>query len=212
MHKYLRAIGFSQLKELVDQERLVQDVLSHYDFKKVIENENHELYGEISREYAPNAGVTVCGHYDDENLFHMEYYYPHFWGSQVISYEQVTVERHIAQDSYAAACDDMRVGTTLIFYLNNAGEYLRLQANGLFKDMQSCVSLSALADSGSILMPVRKEKKPVTESPEKAERRNSLYNAAQNGDQKAIEASPWKISTHIRCCQTEPSTRTSTRL
>nr|WP_027871213.1 DUF3881 family protein [[Eubacterium] cellulosolvens] len=188
MHKYLKAIGFSQLKELDDQDRLIQDVLSHYDFKKVIENEDHQLFAEISREYAPNAGITVCGLYDEDNLFHMEYYYPHFWGSQVTTYEQVTVERHIATESYAAACDDMRVGTTLIFYLNNASEYLSLRDSGVFKEVQASVTLAALADSGSILMPVRKEKKPVTENPEKAELRNSLVNAAQNGDQKAIES------------------------
>ena len=115
MHKFLRSIGFSRLRELDDLSRLIQDVLVHYDFKKTAVDEDGHLFAEISKEFAPDIGVTVCGIYDNENLFHMEYLFPFFWGSQVTSYEEIAVERHLATESFAGACDDMRVGTTLIF-------------------------------------------------------------------------------------------------
>ncbi|MGN0363382.1 MAG: DUF3881 family protein [Bilifractor sp.] len=188
MHKFLRSIGFSKLKELDDQDRLLQDVLVHYDFKKSVVDEEGHLFAEISKEFAPDIGITVCGSYDEDNLFHMEYYFPFFWGSQVTSYEEIAVERHYANESFAAACDDMRVGTTLIFYVSNAGEYIDVQTSGRMQKAVTSVSLSALAESGTILFPVRKEQKALPADPKKLEERNSLFAAAQSGDEDAIES------------------------
>ena len=188
MHKFLRSIGFSRLRELDDLGRLIQDVLVHYDFKKTAVDEDGHLFAEISKEFAPDMGVTVCGTYDSENLFHMEYLFPFFWGSQVTSYEQIGVERHLATESFAGACDDMRVGTTLIFYVSNAGEYISMSGGGQMNDTANSVSLSALAESGTILFPVRKEQKAQPVDPKKLEERSTLFNAAQNGDEDAIES------------------------
>lgn len=188
MHKFLRSIGFSRLRELDDLSRLIQDVLVHYDFKKTAVDEDGHLFAEISKEFAPDIGVTVCGIYDNENLFHMEYLFPFFWGSQVTSYEEIAVERHLATESFAGACDDMRVGTTLIFYISNAGEYISMSAGGQIKDTATSVSLSALAESGTVLFPVRKEQKAQPVDPKTLEERTSLFNAAQNGDEDAIES------------------------
>ena len=33
-------------------------------------------------------------------------------------------ERHADKESYAGACDDLRIGVTLIFYLQNLAEYM----------------------------------------------------------------------------------------
>ena len=188
MHKFLRSIGFSRLRELDDLSRLIQDVLVHYDFKKTAVDEDGHLFAEISKEFAPDIGVTVCGIYDNENLFHMEYLFPFFWGSQVTSYEEIAEERHLATESFAGACDDMRVGTTLIFYISNAGEYISMSAGGQIKDTATSVSLSALAESGTVLFPVSKEQKAQPVDPKTLEERTSLFNAAQNGDEDAIES------------------------
>ena len=189
MHKYMRAVGFSKLERFKDEDELIRDVLGHYDYKKVVENKDGVLFAEISKEYAPYCGVTVCGSYDENNLFRLEYVFPYLWGAQVTNYEQVAIERHAAKESYAGACDALRVGTTLIFYLLNAGEYIDArQATGQQDIQNAAVSLSALAESGSILLPVAREQKKGPEDPRKVERRNMLWNSAQNGDEEAIES------------------------
>ncbi|MCF0145357.1 MAG: DUF3881 family protein, partial [Eubacterium sp.] len=124
MHRFLRSVGFSNLTEIEDQDKLLQDVLVNHDAKNVVRMENGQLFAEISREFAPDIGITVCGQYDRENLFRMEYYYPYFRSSKSTTYKNIGVERHYATRSFAAACDDARVGTTLIFYLTNAAQYL----------------------------------------------------------------------------------------
>ncbi len=188
MHKYLRSIGFGNLSRIEDQDKIIQDVLSHYDFKKVVEDENHAMFAEISKEYGMDIGITVCGVYDEDNLFHMEYYYPYFWGTQVTSYEEISVDRHTAAESFAAACNDSRVGTTMIFYVTNAAEYIDVREKGIWKETQTSVSLSGLALNGSVLLPVSSALKAPAVDPVQAEKKNSLYEAAENGDQEAIES------------------------
>ncbi len=187
MHRFLRSIGFTELTELEEQDSLLQDVLIHYDFKKVVTGEDGHRYAELSREYAPDIGITIFGEYDHENLFRMEYYYPYFRSSQVTTYDHIGIERHLRTTSFAVACDDMRVGTTLIFFLTNTAEHLDAVARHVPQQWTSSVSLSALADSGSVLLPVIKDQKMARIDSKKLEQQNSLLAAAQKGDEEAIE-------------------------
>lgn len=188
MHRFLRSVGFSRIHQIEDEERLIQDVLSHFDYKTVAENEERHLFVEISKEFAPDMGVTVCGQYDDDNLFHMEYYYPYFQGTQITSYEEVAAERHVRTESFAAACDDMRLGTTMIFYLTNAADFMKVGGPEVLRGLKTSISLTGLADKGTILLPVMKEQKAAALDRKKMEQRNSLFEAAQNGDEEAIES------------------------
>lgn len=187
MHRFLRSVGFSALTEMEDQEKIVKDVLLHYDYKKVVEGDDGHLYAEISREYAPDIGLSAFGEYDLENRFRMEYYFPYFRSAQVTTYEQVGIEQHLRSTSFAVACDDARVGTTLIFQLTNAAEYLDMLAKGIRLKKTTSVSISALAESGSILLPVIKDQKKARIDSTKLEQQNELYAAAENGDEEAID-------------------------
>ena len=187
MHQFLKSIGFSDLDTPEDQDSLLQEVLTHHDSRTLVETETGRRFAEISREFAPSVGVTVCGTYDRENLFRMEYYYPFLRGAQVTTYDNVGIEQHLRTTSFAAACDDIRVGTTLIFYLTNAADYLSLRARKIRMPKTSTIALSALADTGAILLPVLKEQKMARIDSKNLEQRNSLFKAAQHGDEEAIE-------------------------
>ena len=187
MHRFLRSIGFSDLTELDDQDSLLQDVLVHYDSKKVVKMKNGHRFAELSREYAPDIGITICGEYDRENLFRMEYYFPYFRSAQVTTYDHIGIEQHLRTTSFAVACDDMRVGTTLIFYLSNAAEHLDALSKNVPQPKTSAVAISALADSGVILLPVIKDQKKARIDSKKLEQQNSLLARAQKGDEEAIE-------------------------
>ena len=81
MHKYLKSIGFASLNRKSELNKLLADVRDHYDRKKIIEHEDHHLFAEISKEYGNACGITVCGEYDGDENFQMEYYFPYFLGS-----------------------------------------------------------------------------------------------------------------------------------
>ncbi|MGI6118917.1 MAG: DUF3881 family protein [Bilifractor sp.] len=188
MHYYLRSIGFDSIRSIEDQDRLMEDVLKNYDFKKVAENEDHLLFAQISKEYGQDIGVMVCGYYDRENLFHLEYYYPYLFGSQTSFCRQIAVERTALSESYNGACEDPRVGTTLIFQVINAVDYVNEKQRNEVYDSSTPVSLSGLAESGTILLPIEKNAAQIANESKKQAEWNSLYDAASKGDEKAYNS------------------------
>lgn len=116
----------------------------------------------------------------------MEYYYPFFRGNGITTNEPVTVERYADKEAFAGACDDLRIGITLIFYLQNGAKYMleKHKDNVLNKPL----TLSGLADEGRILLPVLKDKEAVKVEQETSKNRSSLIEAARNGDEEAMES------------------------
>ena len=143
MHSYLRAVGFSDISKK-DLYRLVDDVIHNYDEKIVVdEDDNHRLFAEMSKSFGYDCGITVCGEYDENDEFQMEYYFPFFRGTGITTREDVMVERRSEKENFSGACDDVRIGVTLIFYLANAGKYLREKYAGNAGSQTSSVTLSA---------------------------------------------------------------------
>lgn len=185
MHAYLKAVGFSDISSRSDMEKVLRDVITNCDSKKVVEDEEHHLFVEISREYGYDCGLTICGELDDEDNLHIDYCFPFYRGSKVTSQENLMVERHVDKISYAGACDDYRVGITLIFYLLNAAEYQSEKAKKSFRDPSISLTLSALSRKGMILLPLKKEGKKDIDQEWK--QHNELIAAARNGDEEAME-------------------------
>ena len=93
MHSYLRAIGFSKLEQK-DLDQILQEVIVSCDEKKIAEHgEKTRLFAELSRYFGMNIGLRVCGTYDEQDQFRMEYYFPYFAGSGITSQEDVMVEQ-----------------------------------------------------------------------------------------------------------------------
>ena len=187
MHKFLRSVGFSNLKKIKDLEKILEEVVESYDEKIVAESHPDCLFAEFSKNYGYSCGITVCGEYDEENQFHMDHYFPFLRGTGITTQEQLAVERHASRTSYAGICDDIRIGVSLIFYIQNAGEYVsHLGKNDLFLENMP-VTLSALASEGKILLPVQKDKEQVRIEQEITQNRNQLIAEARKGDEEAME-------------------------
>lgn len=118
----------------------------------------------------------------------MEYYFPFFRGTGITSREKVTVERHTDKESYAGACDDLRIGVTMIFYLQNLAEYMQEKYKGLKDPGDRPVTVSGLASEGKILFPLQKDKEAVKVERELSKNRTNLIAAARNGDEEAMES------------------------
>ena len=187
MHSFLKAIGFSQISKREEMKKIILDVIKNYDKKNVIQNYPDGTFAEFSRNYGNDCGITVCGQYDEEDRFHVEYYYPFFRGTGVTTQEAVTVEKHVDKNAFSGACDDLRIGITLIFYLQNAAEYMQWQYEGSMLPNSQPLTLSGLAREGKILLPVEKDKEAVKVEQESAKNRSSMIAAARNGDEEAME-------------------------
>ena len=188
MHSYLRAVGFSKITKRSSIEQIIMDVVETYDEKYVVEDHPDGIFAEFSKNYGCDCGITVCGQYDEDNQFHVDYYFPFFRGTGITTQENVVIERHADKESFAGACDDLRIGVTLIFYLQNAAEYLQQRGRGEMLSGNPPLTLSGLAREGKILFPVEKDKEAVKVERELTKNRNHLIAAARNGDEEAMES------------------------
>lgn len=188
MHKYLKAVGFSEIRKRKEMNEIIRDVIKNYDEKTAVENHPEGVFVEFSKNYGCDCGITVCGQYDEDNKFHVEYYFPFFRGTGITTQEKVMIERHAEKESFAGACDDLRIGITLIFYLQNPAEYMLEEYKGNRKSGGQPLTLSGLAAEGKILFPVQKDKEAVKVEKEMTQNRTNLIAAARNGDEEAMES------------------------
>jgi hypothetical protein len=199
VHRYLRAIGFSKVNKREELQKLINEVVESTILKKplpagcvaskdIAADENDKVYAELMLDFAPCAGICVRGEFDENSTFLYEYYFPYLRGSHISSYEDITVERHAEKESYAGVCDDMKVGVSLIFYLQNMIPYKRLNAQNRLPIQGTSLILSALSIDGTIMMPIIKNEYDKQKIKKATNERNQLIAQARMGDEDAIES------------------------
>ena len=117
----------------------------------------------------------------------MEYYFPYFAGSGITSQEDVMVEQRSEKVCFSGACDDVRVGVTLIFYLANAGEYLTERTKGMPGENFSNLTLSGLSTEGKILLPIQKNIAQRERDQQLTRKRTQMIYEARRGNEEAME-------------------------
>lgn len=189
MHRYLRAIGFSNLKTRLQVNNLLAYVIQNADEKKYTStNDMDIMFAEYSMDFAENLGITVRGEFNEENQFVFDYYFPYSRGTQISSYEDISIERHAEKESYAGICDDIKVGVSLIFYLQNVISYLKIKNADRLPIKGTSLILSALSVDGTILLPLEKRESDLKKTKKESINRSKLIAAARNGDEDAMES------------------------
>ena len=188
MHKFLRAVGFSKIKDRKDLIDLITSSIQNAHRREYVSNNENVILAEFFRDFAEGIGIAVCGEFDDEDKFIYEYYYPYLVPTTVSTEEDLNVERHAATYSYAGVCNEPRLGVTLIFYLQNMIPYVKFENENKFPIRGTTLSLSALSIKGQILMPIAKTEEEKEVARKKNNYRNKLINNARRGDETAIES------------------------
>lgn len=187
MHKYLRAIGFSNIKDKKELKEILTDVVMTSTERGFTQIDENTKVGVMSKNISPSLGISVCGDFDGEGHFVYDYYFPYLQSFLKSVQEEITVERHCSQLSFAGVCDELSFGVILIFYLQNFAAYLEAKKHDMLtKD--TYVSLSALSTNGRILFPL--EKNLIQRKCEKiyAQKRKALMQDARRGVESAIES------------------------
>lgn len=187
MHKYLRAIGFSEFVDRKNLKGMLTDIVINSTSRAYTTNQEDVLLGEFCKDFAENMGIAVCGEFDEDDKFIYDYYYPYMRGEGITSEEDVSVERHAARESYAGICDDIKVGVSLIFYLQNMIPYVKAQACLQLPVRGTTLTLSALSLQGTIMMPIQKDDLQKKQIEKESMNRTNLLAAARKGDEDAIE-------------------------
>lgn len=186
MHKFLRAIGFSKLTK-DDLKNIIQGIIEKPMMQKVAEDSEGNEFAELSTEFGEFFGLSLRGNFNEDDSFEISYYYPYFCGNKISTTEQVDIEKHAEKESYAGVCDEVRLGVTLIFYLQNVSDYLAVKHNKFYQSKAQGTILAALSTEGKVLLPISKDEKNKKFNEQSNNDRNHLIAAARSGDEDAIE-------------------------
>ena len=89
MHKYMRAIGFSQLTDRKELQKLLTDVVVEGNERAYTSNGDEELLAEFCKDFTESNegisgssfGIAVCGEFDSDDKFTYDYYFPYLRGT-----------------------------------------------------------------------------------------------------------------------------------
>lgn len=187
VHEYLRAVGFSKIKTKQELNQLLDFVEECYQSEKTTGKEGNKELSERRKSFAPGMGIILRGEYDEHGNYQREYYIPYMDGRRGKFYEEIIIERHAEKESYAGACDDLGIGVSIIFYLQNMIDYLNEKRLGNLKSGTINLKLAGLSKEGKVLLPIHKQMTE-EENKESIFQRRRMIQAARAGDEDAIES------------------------
>jgi len=186
MHKYLRSIGFSQYVKKKD----INELLSSVEAAPAVEDRlvaEGTAFVHYTKDYNPVFGLCVCGEKDEEGRFEREYYFPYLLGENLTAQACCSVTRLSDKEAYAVFCEELGLGISMIFFLQNPMDYMRLKYGGA-PDLEGCsLILTGMSVEGKILLPVQKTPEQICSTRAAFKKRSSLIEAAKRGDEDAIE-------------------------
>lgn len=186
MHKFLRAIGFSNIRKK-DLEIILEQIINQPEIMRITKDSEGCEFAEFSKSFGNGVGIVVRGFYDEQDNFKMSYYVPYALSDDLSTQEQIDIEKHAEKESYAGVCDEVRLGVTLIFYLQNVADFLsEHRANIHVKNLYGAM-LSALSVEGKILLPIQQKVLEKQIAYNKQEKRKRLIAEAREGNEEAIE-------------------------
>lgn len=186
VHKFLRAVGFSNIRKK-DMDIILEEIIEHPDVMRVTKDSIGNEFSEILKFYGDNMGIMVRGSYDENDIFQINYYIPFSYYDGVSTQEQIDIEKHAEKESYAGVCDEVRLGVTLIFYLQNVADFLSEHRENIHTKSLYGASLSALSVEGKILLPIQQKVLEKQIANNKLETRKKLIAEAREGNEEAIE-------------------------
>ena len=188
MHSYMRAVGFSNIKNRSELNKLINLVIEKASNRRTIQINHQNSFTEISMRFGPDFGITLRGEYDHDDVFHLDNYFPYLYGSGTNAREEVAINKRVDTESYTGMCDDYRLGVSLIFYLQNVAEFLERKNQNTKMNLNAPITLAALSLEGRVLLPIEKDEIQVKNHSVEKINRNNLIAEAKKGNQEAIDS------------------------
>ena len=188
MHSYLRAVGFSNINNRTELNKLIDLVIEKASNRKTVQINHQNSLTEMSMKFGPDFGITLRGEYDHNDYFHLDNYFPFLLGDGTNAREEVAINKRVDTEAYTGMCDDYRLGVSLIFYLQNVADYLERRIRNEKMNHHMPITLAALSLEGRTLLPIEKDEVQVKNLRAKNINRSNLIAEAKKGNQEAIDS------------------------
>lgn len=158
MHKYLRAVGFSEFNTKKQIDDFLKENVKPDNLISSSKTYDNRIIGQHQILVAQTLGLSVLCEEDQDKITRIDYYFPYLKGYDYTMIQECTIERHSDKDSFAGIIDDDRLGIAVIFYLTNINEYKKIiQTNSIQSIKIDRIFLSALSLEGKIILPLEKK-------------------------------------------------------
>lgn len=187
MHSYLKAIGFSKIKDRTELEELLGMVIDNPTARKEHKRENGKLFVELEKRFSKSMGIVVRGEESENGQFYIEHYFPVFYSNTLSTKEEVSIIKKVDADAYTGMAEDIRLGVSLIFYIQNVIDYLEdnyKKKDGVFYP----ITLSAMSLKGKVLLPIERIEPQNKNTITDMQYRRQLIIEAKKGNQEAIDS------------------------
>lgn len=187
MHTYLRAIGFSNCKSRHQLEDIYRCTLNTPNRKIMTTISADTSLLQFEKDFGKDFGLSLIGEYDISDSLSIEHYFPYMKGQRIMQFENITIQKQTDKESYAGVCEDYHLGMTIIFYIINIADYAKSKWLNYSNRQLTKVRFSGLSVSGAILLGMHHTKQEIAIEAKGRNRRNTLLNAAREGDMDAME-------------------------
>ena len=189
MNSFIKTIGFHKIKNKKETDQLIEWVLENPDKKMVVPVESKELtHIQIWKKLGEGFGISIIGELEQDNKVNVEYYFPYVEGADIVENLDFQVEKHSSKEAYSGICENTNLGVSLIFYLQNIGEFIRGNNSKDYYLLGNRVQLAGLALKGTVLLELSKDEEQTKREQASNQKRNRLLQAAKEGDMRAIES------------------------
>lgn len=187
INSFMKTIGFQGIKNQRQMDQLLNWIVTNYDRDAVIPVPNADTtYVQVWKEFGNGFGISIVGELEDDEI-NVEYSYPYVRGCEIHEKMDLQIEKLSSREAYAGVSENVNVGVSLIFFLQNADEFLRTHHAKDYYFVGERVHLAGLASKGVVLLELNKDDEQREQEKEKNKDRNQLIEAARAGDMKAIE-------------------------
>lgn len=186
MHNFLSAIGFSNIKNRRLLEPIYKQILGNPTKKSIYNISADTQIVQLDKDFGEGFGISLVGERSIDGSISIEHYFPYVKSNVITYQDQIFVEKHGDKEAYAGVSEDLNLGMTLIFFLQNISDYAQSQWMNKPNKYINHAYLSALSNSGKIILDVISEDTRSDKQHTNNDRK-SLIEAAKNGDKTALE-------------------------
>lgn len=188
MHSFLRAIGFSNIKNRKMLEPLYKEILKAPTKNNMANISADTRLIQFDKDFGDGFGISIIGEMAIDGSVSIEHYFPYVKSDQLTIQDRIFVEKHGDKESYAGVSEDYNLGMTLIFFVQNISEYAKSEWTNSSNNFINKAYLSGLSCKGKIILDVSKSMNISLSGNSAPNNRSKLIEAARQGDKAALES------------------------
>ena len=180
MNLFLRAVGLGKIKNRIQLNRLIRQIVTNPDEQYTLNKNTNALHVEYYKKFGMDFGLVARGTMTDANKVVIEHCRPYCFSPGYL--ECAYMETEYRKGEYFVLGEDEQTGNEWVFQLQNV---LRFLNEDKVLPKPASVNIAGLCASGTVVLPVEKDEYGLRLRAEEDREYRDLVRKARNGDETA---------------------------